>query len=89
MSPTVIEYLQTPPTREELRSLVKRLGIKPEQLVRTGEDVFKREFKGRQMTDEQWLSAMSQNPILIERPIVVKGSRAVIGRPPEKVLELL
>ena len=41
------------------------------------------------MTDEQWLSAMSQNPILIERPIVVKGSRAVIGRPPEKVLELL
>ena len=89
ISPTVIEYLQTPPTREELRVLVKRLGIKPEQLVRTGEDIFKREFKGRQLTDEQWLSALSQNPILIERPIVVKGSRAVIGRPPEKVLELL
>jgi arsenate reductase len=87
--PTIIEYLQKPPGKEELRALVSKLGMTPDQLVRTGEDVYKREFKGRSMTGEQWLSALSENPILIERPIVVKGSRAIIGRPPEKVLELL
>jgi arsenate reductase len=85
----VIEYLKTPPGKEELRALVKKLGIAPEALVRKGEDVYKEKYAGKRLTDEQWLDALAADPILIERPIVVKGNRAVIGRPPEKVLELL
>lgn len=85
----VVEYLKTPPTREELLSLLKKLGMKPSEIVRRGEDVFKQHFAGRTLTDEEWLDALVSYPILIERPIVVRGDRAVIARPPEKVLELL
>lgn len=88
IEPTIVDYLKTPPTRDELRALVAKLGIAPEQLVRKGEDVYKEKFKGRTLTDEQWLDALAAYPILIERPIVVKGNRAVIGRPPERVLEI-
>jgi arsenate reductase len=87
--PEVIEHLDTPPTKETLRALVKRLGMRPEQLVRKGEDVYKNALAGKVLSDEQWLDAMVEHPILIERPIVVSANRAVIGRPPEKVLELL
>jgi arsenate reductase len=85
----VIEYLQTPPSREELRGLLQKLGMKPEQLVRRGEEIFKQQYAGRVLSDEEWLAALAAHPILIERPIVVCGTRAVIGRPPEKVMELL
>ena len=86
---TIVDYLQTPPTREELRSLLKKLGLRPEELVRRGEAVFKENYAGKTLSDEQWLDALLAHPILIERPIVVRGDRAVIGRPPERVLELL
>ena len=89
VQPNIIEYLKTPPTKEELRAILKKLGMRPEQIVRKGEDVYKQKFSGKMLTDEQWLEALVKNPILIERPIVVKGDRAVIGRPSEKVLELL
>lgn len=85
----VVEYLQTPPTKEELRALLKKLGMKPAELVRQGEAVFKEHYAGRTLTGEEWLDAMVEHPILIERPIVVCGDRAVVARPPEKVLELL
>jgi len=85
----VIDYLTTPPTRDELRSLVKKLGIKPGELVRRGEVAFKENYEGHEISDEQWLAALIAHPILIERPIIVRGDRAVIGRPPEKVLEWL
>lgn len=85
----VVEYLQTPPTREGLRALLKKLGMKPAELVRQGEAVFKEHYAGRTLTDEEWLDAMVAHPILIERPIVVRGDKAVVARPPEKVLELL
>ncbi len=85
----VIEYLQTPPDREELRGLLKKLGMKPGELVRRGEEIFKQQYAGRTLSDDEWLAALVAHPILIERPIVVSGARAVIGRPPEKVLELL
>jgi arsenate reductase len=88
IEPQVIEYLKTPPTKEELRGLLKKLGMKPGQLVRKGEDVYKQKFAGKVLSDEQWLDALAKNPILIERPIVVKGSQAVLGRPPENVLAL-
>ena len=85
----VVEYLQTPPTKEELRSLLKKMGMKPAELVRQGEAEFKEHYAGRTLTDEEWLDAMVAYPILIERPIVVCGGKAVVARPPEKVLELL
>lgn len=89
VEPLVIEYLKEPPAKETLRALIRKLGIKPEQLVRKGEDVYKEKYKGKSLSDEQWLAALAENPILIERPVVVLGERAVIGRPPEKVLQLL
>lgn len=89
LAAAVIDYLKTPPQHDELRGLLKKLGMKPEELVRRGEAVFKENYAGRTLSDEQWLGALVAHPILIERPIVVCGARAVIGRPPEKVLELL
>lgn len=85
----IVDYLETPPTRDELKALVARLGVTPEALVRRGESVFKEKYSGRTLSDDDWLDALVADPILIERPIVVAGGRAVIGRPPEKVLELL
>ena len=85
----VIEYLKNPPDARELADLLLKLNMKPEQLLRKGEAIWKSEFKGRDLKDSQLLSAMAEFPKLIERPIVVKGSKAVLGRPPENVLELL
>ena len=87
--PHVIEYLKTPPSATELRALIAKLGIKPAELVRTGEDVFKEKYKGRTLSDDDWIAAMAEHPILIERPIAVCGGKAVLGRPPERVLEVL
>ena len=87
--PQVIDYLRTPPTAAELRGLIARLGIAPEQLVRKGEKVFEAKHAGKELTDEQWIEAMVADPILIERPIVVAGDEAEIGRPPERVERLL
>ncbi len=89
VTPQIIEYLKTPPTAGELKSLLKKIGIRAEQLVRTGEPVCKEKFGGRTLDEAQWIEALAAHPILIERPIVVSGARAVIGRPPEKVLDLL
>ncbi len=85
----VIEYLKTPPTASELKGIIKKLGIKPEELIRKGESIFKENYKGKQLNDDEWIDAMVANPILIERPIVIKGNLAIIGRPPENVLELI
>lgn len=85
----VTEYLKQTPTAGELKSLVQKLGIKPEQLLRKGESVYKEKFAGQSHTDDEWIRIMIENPILIERPIVVNGDRAVIGRPPENVLAIL
>lgn len=89
MAAEVVEYLETPPTKEELRALLKKLGMNPAELVRQGEAVFKAHYAGRTLTDEEWLAAMVEHPILIERPIAVRGDKAVVARPPERVLELL
>ena len=85
----LVEYLVTPPGKEELRSLLAKLGMKPLELVRTGEAVFKQNYGGRTLSDEEWLDALAAHPLLIERPIVVRGERAVVARPPEQVLGLL
>ncbi|CAN5415879.1 arsenate reductase (glutaredoxin) [soil metagenome] len=85
----VIEYLKTPPTQKEIKELLKMLGMKAEEIVRKGEPIFKEIFATKKLTEAQWIKALAENPILIERPIIVKGNKAIIGRPPERVLELL
>ncbi len=85
----IVEYLKNPPTEAELSALLKKLGMAPEQIVRKSEEVYKKKFKGKQLSHAQWIAALVQNPILIERPIVVSGNRAVLGRPPENVRALL
>jgi arsenate reductase len=89
ITPQIVEYLKAPPTAAELTAIVRMLGIRPEALVRKGEDVYKAKYAGRTLTDAQWIEAMVANPVLIERPIVVAGDKAAIGRPPELVLSLL
>ena len=85
----IIEYLKTPPTASELKTIIAQLGIKPEKLIRKGEAIFKENYKGKTFTDEEWIDIMVKNPILIERPIVIKDGKAVLGRPPENVKGLL
>ena len=89
VEPRVVEYLKTPPRAEQLRAIVRKLGITAEQLVRKGEDIYKAKYAGKALTETQWVEALVTHPILIERPIVVRGTRAAIGRPPEIILELL
>lgn len=85
----IVEYLNNVPTVKELTEIITLLKIKPEELVRKDEDVYKEKFKGKTLKDSEWIKAMVENPKLIERPIVVANNKAIIGRPPEKVLELL
>lgn len=86
---TIINYLTTPPSVAELRALLKKLHMSAADLVRRGEAEFKQNYAGLELSEDEWLAALVAHPILIERPIVVRGDRAVIGRPPEKVGELL
>jgi arsenate reductase len=85
----IIEYTKHPLTEEQLSELIAKLGIKPVQLVRTKEEIYKTKFADRKMTPKQWIKAMIKHPELMERPIVVKGNRAVIGRPPSLITELI
>ena len=89
ISARIVKYLETPPTAAELAALVRKLGIPAEALVRKGEEICRSKYAGRKLTDAEWIAAMVENPILIERPIVVAGERAVVGRPPDRVLTLL
>jgi arsenate reductase (glutaredoxin) len=89
VEPLIVEYLKAPPTATELMAIVGKLGIRPAQLVRKGEEIYKSKYAGRTLSDTQWIAAMVEDPILIERPIVITGMRAAIGRPPESVLPLL
>jgi arsenate reductase len=88
IEPRIVEYLKTPPSPAEFRGVLRKLGMTPEQLVRKGEEGY-RALAGKTLTEAQWIDAMLRDPILIERPIVIRGERAVVGRPPEKALELL
>ena len=84
----IIEYLKNPLTKKEITILLSQLKIKPLALVRTQEIIWRENYKGKELTDIEIINAMFENPKLIERPIIVKNNKAVIGRPPENVLGL-
>lgn len=90
IEPTVVEYLQTPPSTAELDRILSLLGKEPRELMRTKEAEYKESGADKEGLDRQALIAlMVQNPKLIERPILVNGDKAAVGRPPESVLEIL
>lgn len=90
LAPTVVRYLETPPTARELQALLGKLNISARQLLRSGEDEYKTlNLADASLSEAQLIEAMVQHPKLIERPILIAGDKAVIGRPPEKVLEIL
>ena len=90
LTPTVVRYLDTPLDASQLRDLLAKLKISARQLLRTGEDEFKAlNLADANLSEAQLIDAMAAHPKLIERPILVVGNKAVIGRPPEKVLEIL
>jgi arsenate reductase len=86
---TVIEYLKQPLSKEELDDLLKKLDMNAIDLVRKTEKDWKENFKGKELTHDEVIEAMLTYPKLIERPIVISGDKAVVGRPPEKILGLL
>jgi arsenate reductase len=85
----IIEYLKDAPTAKELQLIIEKLGIKAENLIRKNEEEFKIHFQGKSLSDIDCINAMVRYPKLIERPIVIKGNKAVIGRPPSLILDLL
>jgi len=84
-----VEYLKTPLNKKEIKGLLKKLNIPAADLIRKAEKDYKEHFKGKELTEAKWIEAMVKFPKLIERPIVEKGNKAVIGRPIEKVIELI
>ncbi|OUS00871.1 arsenate reductase (glutaredoxin) [Flavobacteriales bacterium 33_180_T64] len=85
----VIKYLDTPISEEQLKTLLTLLGIKPIELVRINEAIWKSDYKDKTLSDAQIIKAMMKHPKLIERPIFVNGKQAIIGRPPVKVLDII
>jgi len=84
-----IKYLETPISKTELQEIITLLNISPIDLVRKNEAIWKENFKGKTLTDNEIIEAMVQNPKLIERPIVINNGKAVIGRPPEIIKTIL
>ncbi|RZL55715.1 MAG: arsenate reductase (glutaredoxin) [Pedobacter sp.] len=85
----VIYYLETPPNRAQLTELIKKLTIKPFELIRKTEKIYIENYKGKNLSDLEWIDAMVKNPVLIERPIIISGDKAVIARPTERIKEIL
>jgi len=88
--PQIILYLETPPTYEQLTSILTKLNMQPRDLIRKGQAEYRQmDLDDDQLSDEQLIAAMLKSPILIERPIVLANNKAAIGRPPESVLDIL
>ncbi len=85
----IIKYLDDVPSFGELKGIIEKLGIKPIELVRQKEKIWIENFKNRKMSDDEIIQTMISNPILIERPIVINGDKALIARPLEKVATIL
>ena len=90
IQPEIILYLENTPSAETLGGIISKLGITPRELLRKGEDAYKENnLSNKELSDQELIEKMVQFPKLIERPIVINGDKAVLGRPPENVLELL
>ena len=85
----IINYLDDPLSMDEIKFLIKKLKIKPIELIRKNELIWKTNYKNKKLSDEEIVMAMVDNPILIERPIIVNGDKAIIGRPTEKISEVV
>ena len=85
----VVEYLKDVPAKAELTEIIQKLGIRPEELIRKGEEEYRTMYKGKNLSDSEWIDAMLAHPKLIERPIVLKNAKAVVARPTERILEVL
>ena len=90
IKPKIVDYLKTPPSAAELKAILRKLGLTPRDILRTGETVYAElGIEARDLDDDALIALMVKNPILIERPIVVAGNKAAVGRPPENVLAIL
>ncbi len=90
MSPDIIEYLKQPPTAQELKDVIKMLGVSARDLLRTTEQVYKdAALDDDTLTEDEIIEAICEFPALLQRPIVISGDTAVIGRPPTRVLEII
>lgn len=90
IEPTIVRYLETPPSRDELAAILDKLGLQAEQIVRKGEALYKDlDLNNKNLSNDEWIDVLVANPKLIERPIVVNGDRAAIGRPLENVIAIL
>jgi arsenate reductase (glutaredoxin) len=85
----LVEYLVETPSQKEIKEILKMLGMKAEDLVRKKERLYKEKYEGKEISNAEWIKILVKNPILIERPIVVKDGKALIGRPPERILDIL
>lgn len=87
-SPEIVLYMNEGVDKKILKSLIKKMKINPVDLVRKNEKLYKEEYKGKELSDDEWISVMSENPRLMERPIIVTEDKVLVGRPPELVLDL-
>lgn len=87
--PEIIDYIKNPLNEKELKNLLKKLGKKPKDIVRTQEDYYKKELKGKDLSDTEWIKILVKNPRLIQRPIVETKNKAVIGDPAENINSIL
>ena len=85
----IVKYLEDIPTFDELKNIISLLGILPIDLIRKNESIWKQEYKGKELSNQSIIEAMISHPKLIERPIVINGNQAVIGRPAERILEII
>ncbi len=84
----IVEYLKSPLNEKKIKELLKKLGMKAEEIVRKGEPLYKEKYKDKKLTETEWIKVLVKNPVLIERPIIVKGNKAVIGRPASTIEKL-
>ena len=85
----VVEYLKNNLSASEIKELISKIGVKPVEMVRTQEDYFKKNLKGKDFTDEEWFDILAANPKLLHRPIVVNGEKAILAQPPEEINKIL
>ena len=89
IDPKIVLYRKNVPSERQMEMLLMKLGIKAEELVRKKEPLFKKKFGTYRFNEHEWVKVMREHPELIERPIVVKGHKAVIGRPLERITDLI